>query len=100
MGHAGSHTTNGGGHAAVAIHAGPVVRRLTPTECARLQGFEDDHCQIQYRGRRAADGPQYKGYGNSMAVPVVAWILNRIRAEISEVEKAVIEPRALFENTQ
>lgn len=57
----------------------PSVRRLMPLECARLQGFSDDHCAITYRNKPAADGPQYKAYGNSMAVPVVAWILNRVR---------------------
>ena len=60
------------------------VRRLTPTECHRLQGFEDDHCVITYRGKPAADGPQYKALGNSMAVPVVRWIMDRIRASATE----------------
>jgi DNA (cytosine-5)-methyltransferase 1 len=55
------------------------VRRLIPVECARLQGFPDDHTAITYRGQPAADGPQYKAYGNSMAVPVVRWILDRVR---------------------
>lgn len=67
-----------GGSSRSYVKAGPIVRRLTTVECARLQGFDDDHCQITYRGRPAADGPQYKAYGNSMAVPVVAWILNRL----------------------
>ncbi len=67
--------------------SGPIVRRLTPVECARLQGFEDDHCHITYRGRPAADGPQYKAYGNSMAVPVVAWILDRVQAAVAAVDK-------------
>lgn len=70
---------HGGGHAAVASRC--AVRRLTPAECARLQGFEDDHCAITWRGKPAADGPQYKALGNSMAVPVVRWIMDRIRAE-------------------
>lgn len=56
------------------------VRRLTPTECHRLQGFPDEHCAITYRGKQAADGPQYKALGNSMAVPVMRWILERIAA--------------------
>lgn len=73
-----------GGSSRSYVQAGPIVRRLTPVECARLQGFNDDHCQITYRGRPAADGPQYKAYGNSMAVPVVAWILDRIRASASK----------------
>lgn len=54
------------------------VRRLMPVECARLQGFQDDHTQITYRGKPATDGPQYKAYGNSMAVPVIRWILERM----------------------
>ena len=45
------------------------VRRLTPTECARLQGFPDDYLDILYRGKPAADGPKYKALGNSWAVP-------------------------------
>lgn len=54
------------------------VRRLTPTECHRLQGFPDDHCAVEYRSKIAADGPQYKGLGNSWAVPNGAWIIGRI----------------------
>lgn len=55
------------------------VRRLMPVECARLQGMPDDHTAITYRGKPAADGPQYKAYGNSMARPNVEWIMDRIR---------------------
>ena len=55
------------------------VRRLTPTECARLQGFPDDYLDITYRGKPAADGPKYKALGNSWAVPVVRWIGERIQ---------------------
>lgn len=54
------------------------VRRLTPTECSRLQGFPDDHCRITYRGKAAADGPIYKALGNSWAVPCGGWIIGRI----------------------
>lgn len=60
----------------------PQVRRLTPVECARLQGFPDDHTAITYRGKPAADGPQYKAYGNSMAVPCVRWIMDRLRVSM------------------
>lgn len=60
------------------------VRRLTPTECARLQGFPNDHTAITYRGKPAADGPQYKALGNSMAVPCVKWIMDRMQASMSE----------------
>jgi DNA (cytosine-5)-methyltransferase 1 len=54
------------------------VRRLTPTECERLQGFPDGWTQVPYRGKPAADGPRYRALGNSMAVPVMAWIGRRI----------------------
>lgn len=104
MGHANSHQ-NGGGHLAVAFQCqgsnvgemgtlrkgngnvtggvpfaqhGPAVRRLTPRECERLQGFPDDYTHITVRGKPAADGPRYKALGNSMAVPVMRWIGERI----------------------
>jgi site-specific DNA-cytosine methylase len=57
------------------------VRRLTPRECERLQGFSDDFTQIPYRNKPAdqcPDGPRYKALGNSMAVPVMRWIGTRI----------------------
>jgi DNA (cytosine-5)-methyltransferase 1 len=57
---------------------GMAVRRLTPRECERLQGFPDDYTAITYRKKPAADGPRYKALGNSMAVPVMAWIGKRI----------------------
>ena len=75
-GHVGSHA-NGGVMPAVAQHMS--VRRLTPRECERLQGFPDDYTLIPYRGKPAADGPRYKALGNSMAVPVMAWIGRRIQ---------------------
>jgi DNA (cytosine-5)-methyltransferase 1 len=57
------------------------VRRLTPRECERLQGFPDDWTLVPYRGGKlAADGPRYKAAGNSMAVPVMRWIGRRIEA--------------------
>jgi DNA (cytosine-5)-methyltransferase 1 len=55
------------------------VRRLTPRECERLQGFGDDYTLIPYRGKLAADGPRYRAIGNSMAVPVMRWIGRRIQ---------------------
>lgn len=55
------------------------VRRLTPRECERLQGFPDDFTAIPYRNRLAADGPRYKALGNSMAVNVMRWIGQRIQ---------------------
>lgn len=58
-----------------------IIRRLTPLECERLQGFPDNHTRIPYRGKPAdecPDGPRYKAIGNSMAVPVMRWIGERI----------------------
>jgi DNA (cytosine-5)-methyltransferase 1 len=63
-----------------AVMHGMAVRRLTPRECERLQGFPDDYTQVEYRGRLAADGPRYRALGNSMAVPVMRWIGQRIAA--------------------
>lgn len=60
---------------------GAAVRRLTPRECERLQGFPDDYTAIPWRGKPAdqcPDGPRYKSLGNSMAVPVMRWIGQRI----------------------
>ena len=102
MGHEASHA-NGGGQIAVAapltasygkqvdssdtssgppniLHSGMAVRRLTPRECERLQGFPNDYTLVEYRGRLAADGPRYRALGNSMAVPVMRWIGERIAA--------------------
>ncbi len=68
----------------VAIH-GMAVRRLTPRECARLQGFPDDYLsQVMVRGKPMADGPQYKALGNSWAVPNVRWIGERIARELEK----------------
>jgi site-specific DNA-cytosine methylase len=54
------------------------VRRLTPRECERLQGFPDDYTLIDYRSKPTADDPRYKALGNSMVVPVMRWIGQRI----------------------
>ena len=76
-----------GGHGAPAALVQPedrmAVRRLTPKECERLQGFNDDHTMIPWRNKPAdqcPDGPRYKALGNSMAVPCMAWIGKRIDA--------------------
>lgn len=63
-----------------AVQLGMAVRRLTPRECERLQGFEDDYTLIPYRKKPAADGPRYKALGNSWAVPCARWIGQRIAA--------------------
>ena len=63
-----------------AIRQNMQVRRLTPRECERLQGFPDDYTLVPHRGKPAADGPRYRALGNSMAVPVMRWIGERIAA--------------------
>ena len=75
MPHAGSHA-NAGGQVAVTVGTG--VRRLIPRECERLMGFPDDWTLIPWRGRPAPDGKRYKALGNSMAVPVIGWVLERL----------------------
>ncbi len=67
------------------------VRRLTPKECERLQGFPDNHTIIPWRGKAAdqcPDGPRYKALGNSMAVPCMAWIGKRIAKAEHERQRA------------
>ncbi|HEL7799640.1 TPA: phage N-6-adenine-methyltransferase [Klebsiella pneumoniae] len=68
-----------------AVMHGVSVRRLMPVECERLQGFPDNHTQISWRGKEATecpDGPRYRAIGNSMAVPVMRWIGERIAAAL------------------
>jgi len=61
------------------------VRRLTPTECERLQGFPDGYTNIPWKkSNESPDGPRYKALGNSWAVPVVRWIGRRILNEVSK----------------
>lgn len=65
-----------------AVGTNSAVRRLTPRECERLQGFPDDFTRIPWRKKPAEecpDGPRYKALGNSMAVPVMHWIGERIQ---------------------
>lgn len=101
-------TPNGGraGIGVGAVQYGPSIRRLTVVECARLQGFPDTYCHIETKRWRKiaadkarylaghdlpveqrdghwmtctpADGPMYRAYGNSMAVPCIRWVLERI----------------------
>ena len=66
------------------------IRRLTPLECERLQGFPDNYTQIEWRGKpveQCPDSLRYKAIGNSMAVPVMRWIGERIKK--TEGEKYV-----------
>ena len=77
-----------GGNNKPAVHHGMAVRRLTPVECERLQGFGDNYTDIKPKGKATPDGPRYKALGNSMAVPVMAWIGKRIQ----EVEQMQCKP--------
>lgn len=65
------------------VLASMTVRRITPTEAARLQGFPDDYLSVTYRKKPAADGPKYRALGNSFATPVVKWIGMKIKNAIS-----------------
>jgi DNA (cytosine-5)-methyltransferase 1 len=66
-----------------AIVQAMAVRRLTPVECERLQGFPDNYSNIPWRkSAESPDGPRYKALGNSWAVPVVAWIGKRIQDQL------------------
>lgn len=69
----------GGNQGGDFINHQSAVRRLTPRECERLQGFPDDYTLVPYRNKPMADGPRYKALGNSMAVPVMRWIGERIQ---------------------
>jgi DNA (cytosine-5)-methyltransferase 1 len=68
------------GNEAVVIQKSMQVRRLTPRECERLQGFSDEYTLVPHRSKPAADGPRYKALGNSWAVPCARWIGQRIEA--------------------
>ena len=74
----------GGGRPLPAIATSMQVRRLTPVECERLQGFPDGYTDIKPRGKDTPDGPRYKALGNSMAVPVMRWIGERIK-QVEEI---------------
>lgn len=73
--------SQGGGDKPHVLIPHMAVRRLTPRECERLQGFPDDYTliTINSKGGVSADGPRYKALGNSMAVPVMNWIGQRIQ---------------------
>jgi DNA (cytosine-5)-methyltransferase 1 len=75
-------TTRHGDQTSVAF-SNMAVRRLTPVECERLQGFPDGYTNIPWRKKdESPDGPRYKALGNSWAVPVVAWIGKRINEAV------------------
>ncbi len=62
------------------------VRRLMPVECERLQGMPDNYTLVPYRGKPATDTPRYKAIGNSMAVPCVAWLGQRLMQHLKKEE--------------
>jgi len=68
-----------GGRTDGVMQSNMAVRRLTPVECERLQGFPDHYTDIKPKGKDTPDGPRYKALGNSMAVPVMKWIGKRIQ---------------------
>ncbi|MCZ7855027.1 DNA cytosine methyltransferase [Agrobacterium salinitolerans] len=69
-----------GGGRMEAVSYGSAVRRLTPVECERLQGFPDGYTDIPWRGKpNSPDGPRYKALGNSWAVPKFVWLGKRIQ---------------------
>ena len=76
-------------HIGAVLHS-MAIRRLTPKECERLQGFPDDWTKIHYhkngKSKECPDGPRYKACGNSMAVPVMRWIGERIE----KIEKMLV----------
>lgn len=78
-------STGGGkpGQGRPTVVYGMQVRRLTPVECERLQGFPDGYTLVPVGKKMSADGPRYKALGNSMAVPCMAWIGRRIAEEIA-----------------
>lgn len=67
-----------GGSAPVVAPQEAIVRRLMPVECERLQGFPDGYTDVEFRGKPASDTARYKALGNSMAVPCMRWIGERI----------------------
>jgi DNA (cytosine-5)-methyltransferase 1 len=76
-------TPGGNAHLVPAVQTAMQVRRLTPRECERLQGFQDGYTAIPWRSRPASecpDGPRYRALGNSMAVPVMRYLGERIAA--------------------
>jgi DNA (cytosine-5)-methyltransferase 1 len=72
---------------------GMAVRRLTPVECARLQGFRDHYLDIVVRGKPAADGPKYKALGNSWAVTNVHWLGRRIDRALRVSTGSIYKPQ-------
>ena len=84
------------GHEPIIQH-NTIVRRLTPTECERLQGFPDNFTNIPWAGKATSpDSRRYKALGNSMAVPVMRWIGKRIESQQPVVYDQDAIARAMF----
>ena len=82
-------THNGKSGSPICVSEKTMVRRLTPVECERLQGFPDNWTKISWRKKPAdncPDGPRYKAIGNSMAVPVMRWLGQRIMMAIQDID--------------
>ena len=69
-----------------AVVESSVVRRLTPMECERLQGFPDSWTKFDAEGNEVTDGHRYKQMGNAVAVPVVSWIVNRLMGAANDLD--------------
>jgi len=83
---------DGTGHG-VPLVASSAVRRLTPTECERLQGFPDGWTDVPYGTRnRTPDGPRYKSLGNSFTVDTIRWIMRRVDASLQGKRMPVAQP--------
>jgi DNA (cytosine-5)-methyltransferase 1 len=80
-----------GGRTDGVMMANMAVRRLTPIECERLQGFPDGYTDIKPNGKETPDGHRYKALGNSMAVPVMRWIGERINSYETMRSKAAVQ---------
>jgi DNA (cytosine-5)-methyltransferase 1 len=69
------------------VYTRMAIRRLTPTECERLQNFPDNFTLVPYRRKLAKDGPRYRAIGNSMCTSVMSWIGKRIQL-VEEIRNA------------
>jgi site-specific DNA-cytosine methylase len=65
------------------VLVGNHIRKLTPRECERLQGWEDNYTNIPYNGKPASDTARYKALGNGMAQPCPRWIMQRLVEEVA-----------------
>jgi DNA (cytosine-5)-methyltransferase 1 len=76
------------------IHSGYIVRRLTPTECERLQGFEDGWTAVGNDGKEISDTRRYMMLGNSLAIPCVMFVLGGIAGQIRKMDEKEVKMAA------